>query len=240
MIAYTFNMQGANGDGENRWSSDVPYLFSTTMAGGGASIVFLQECGRPPAIFEGARRLTRRDFPRGTFLSDAVEYRCVAWPAHRGGRTLTIFHALWGEGNSRCSLAVVTSLPIEALFAAGNPLGETLRPTIGVKTGSKLYCTLHALSGSGNDGPRIVDGVAAFSAGVGARDWFLGGDFNRDPGMYSPQPIGRFTWDSGYATRPTSRTELDYAIASFAPASRPTPMQSPQSDHLPVRFELPN
>lgn len=233
MIIYTWNMQGKSNQGESRWTSQVPQLLKN------GQVLLLQECGAPPAD------ALLMDIPNTAWVGRrpvtdvAMTFGVWRVGSSNRGADYYFFYANWDEGSGRCNLAIIAADQPSALVFQANPLDETKRPMIGVVfVGTSLLTTLHAFSGSGNDGPRFVDLMGAWAAAAGVPHWLCSGDFNRNPTRWAGRvPAGVTPWNSGFATYPKSGSELDYGFSSKGLGVRPVTLDTPQSDHYPVRFE---
>ncbi|MFF0204433.1 fibronectin type III domain-containing protein [Streptomyces sp. NPDC005017] len=235
----TWNMQGATNGRDSKWTAGVTQLVrgSTDRAVLPSNIVALQEAGSspPPTVQNGVPEVRARS------------------------GNLTVTESLWQPGSTdeyryvyfmetdptghRVNLAMVTDRVAEevVIIPPGLSNGES-RESFGVRFGTTWFFTLHALSGSGNDGPGLLRNIAA---AAGGNSWVALGDFNRDPvRLYRDMPldgngnrIGVVT-NTGQATYQGS-SELDYMVTSgdLVGVLAPNRLRNPGgSDHTPVQF----
>lgn len=245
-----WNMQGSQNEQDSKWQSGVRRLLND-----GHNVIALQEAGQPPAsagyldpdtdrIVPGEAAYTyaprsftftrtRRDGTTYT-QTQSYEVRRYDWrPNGSRGGLYSIYFVQTDTGGNRVNLAIVT-----AARAAGVVLAEPglpgARPALGVRLGSgnstTYFWSIHALSGSGNDAPRLLQNIAAAS---GSRRWAAMGDYNRLP-MTGNRPLNQAI-PAGmhiyHTDEPThyggngNDRELDYMVTNqviqgFIPGSR--------------------
>ncbi|MFG2300284.1 RICIN domain-containing protein [Actinacidiphila glaucinigra] len=269
----TWNMQGASTSGggsyENKYTTELPRMAAET----GASVILLQEAGIPPSSA----------YPIGTIDNAQVEYwdgagATIPVRIYRIGGTAArpSGYLYWLHTDSdtneiagRVNLAIWTRERINTANVRVTRSGFLdSRPALGVMIGGVYYFTLHGLSGSGNDDPRLVRNIQTrmTTAGPGqtAVPWIALGDYNRAP--YAPADGGpdnslstalnrdypnQFTvWAPPIPTHPTQGTgtarTLDYAVTLTGPQTAPTVNGIDRinnvttSDHYPVLYDLVN
>ncbi|MFD6153040.1 FG-GAP-like repeat-containing protein [Streptomyces sp. NPDC060243] len=148
------------------------------------------------------------------------------------------------NGN-RVNLSIVADREPDAVYIApGSDSIARSRPSFGVRIGTNIFWTVHALSGNGNDGRAYVQN---FHDQAGSNySWMALGDWNREPEDQLPTiPRGgennlriAYIESTGHATHVTGR-ELDYGIGSIDLAAGMTAQMLPNlagSDHWPVEF----
>ncbi len=240
MYVYTWNMQGASSEGDNRWETGVRALLRSP--GGSNSVFVLQECGAPPSSMKPARRIRWAVGAAPSPLA-AANATCINGTWGTARNRVNIFHCAWDVDGNRCNLAIVTPMRPMSYVYLDNQLSWGERPLIGARVGSALICTIHAFAKTkGNDGPRFVAAMPELMRKSSARKWMLAGDFNRNPARYAlplaRRPVGKVHRPAA-VTHPGTGTEIDYAIASEAPRPGGTRVLStPNSDHLPVQFSM--
>lgn len=227
----TYNLQGGG-----NWTNIAPAIvggvrvadpsnpYATTSLK--ADVMCLQECGRPPAsagtatVVDKTLGLSRYNFGGGE-----------------------IYYVEWGEGNSRCSLAVASRYQITKWHVV--TVGAKLRPILGVKItfpgrkkGTWVYCT-HMPSGNHNFASACAFDTINRKEMTG--EWILAGDFNCTPHDFTHPPGGR-GWGksdgvpvhSGGATH-QGGNNLDYAVSPNITLTYLT-KSFLSSDHLAVWF----
>lgn len=233
-------MQGASSSGTNRWTTEVPQIFQNEKA----DIILLQECGQAPT---------------GELLAPPVD---EAWLGQKPDdpadclfgtykRSYWMMYAAWDTKAKRCNMAVCSREQPSGLIYANNQLDENKRPMIGMRISNTHVSTLHAFSGSGNDGPSFVRYMKKLAAVYPQADgkpvpWFVGGDFNRSPEKLAASLAAGegHLWTSGYITHPgredkTKDSQIDYGVGSAAMADGGCRLLSNRaSDHIAVWFDL--
>ncbi|MFJ8751655.1 GDSL-type esterase/lipase family protein [Streptomyces sp. NPDC102441] len=239
----TWNLQGATLQGESKWTDGVQrvVLGSANNGVGAHNVVALQEAGSPPAQ------------PTGAPAPQAVAHRTI------NGQLYEVFHSLWDTrgvrlhvyhmqtdvNGNRVNLSIVADREPDAVYIApGSDSINRSRPSFGIRIGTNIFWTVHALSGNGNDGRAYIQN---FHDQAGSNySWMALGDWNRTPEDQLPIiPRGgdnnlriAYIESTGQATHVTGR-ELDYGIGSIDLAAGMTAQLLPNlagSDHWPVEF----
>lgn len=179
----TYNMQGSAADGSSidKWRRDVEPLLANH------DVIALQEAGAPPASAVLLQRTV------GVAGGPSVEtYRWRLGSSTRG-RDVYIHWLQTDPGANRVNLAIVTQVPPDEIRVVPNPL-DAGRPALGVRRGSFWFYDVHALSGGGNDAPRLLERLRGGGAGAGTNglpaaneSYLVMGDMNRAPGSF---PVG--------------------------------------------------
>ena len=241
MDVITWNMQGATGSGESKWNTDVKRLFLQS----GVHVTCLQECGSLPS---SAIAIPPPAWLPGFAPPAGLNGDYVVWNLGTSSRPFNIY-ILWLETDPtghRNNLAIASILLPLSLIYIPNPLGG--RPAIGMRlpygsTGNVAIFTLHAFSGSGNDGPGLLANM-----NMAGGSWFAAGDYNCDPtqwglpGSTAPKimPAGTVYCPHNIVpTHPGSGTNLDYAFKNPGPGVQGiVGEQFVVSDHYPVAYQI--
>lgn len=237
MNVVTWNMQGATGSGQSKWTEDVKRLFVA-----GTDVACLQECGVPPA----SATVAPPPPWLGPFVPPVgVNVAYLVWNLGTSTRPsyVYIFWILSDPNGNRNNLALASKVAPNALVYV-NPGLPGGRPSIGVQLpygfGSVCLFTLHAFSGGGQDAPNLLANINA----VGG-SWFAAGDYNRDPNTWgpgpghAPPPNALLCPHNVVPTHPGSGTNLDYAFKSPGPAVFGEVFSNfVVSDHYPVGYQI--
>ena len=236
MNVITWNMQGATGQNESKWNTDVKRLFTQANA----DVVCVQECGAlpqtsvhvpvPPPFMPlhgipGTVPGAYNTYNLGTQSRPAIIY---------------IFWVMSDPTGNRCNLAIASKIQPTGLIYVANGMGG--RPSIGMRVptggGAIDVFTVHAFSPGGNDAPGLLNAVH----GTGSPAWFLAGDFNRAPATWAGVALPAGTAPCGHnavATHPGTGTNLDYAFKSAGPAVLGAVGNNfVVSDHFPVAYVI--
>ncbi|MER6411716.1 RICIN domain-containing protein [Streptomyces humidus] len=261
----TWNMQGANSGGDNKYSVVLPQMVQPATSPTRADVVLLQEAGAPPA---GTlmRRIPQTDFwLRDGVRPDIYEYRVgtnrsggwLYWlqTEYTGNATLgRVNLAIWTRNRIADTRDVHVVDP--AFYDDQTGIWNS-RPALGVNVDGVVYFTLHGLSGSGNDDPRLLENIRT-RMNAAQLPWVALGDYNRAPNNPLPGNLNaalqmnypnRFHVWAPPPTRPTHPTTggttphvLDYAVA---PANQAITFENVDridgvtaSDHYPVAVNL--
>ena len=234
MNVVTWNMQGATGQGENKWNADVTRLFR-----GDAEIVCLQESGFPPNT---AIPIPPPPWLAGFAPPPGLNVQFLQWNIGTGSRPFLLY-ILWVEtdlGAHRNNVAIVSRhMPMNLIYV--NPGLPGGRPAVGFRIpygfGTVDVFSLHAFSGGGGDAPNLLNNINATGG-----SWFAAGDYNRDPGTWGPPPPPPGALLCGHnpvATHPGTGTNLDYAFKSPGPAVYGIVFENfIVSDHFPVGYQV--
>lgn len=256
MNVITWNMQGANGFGENKWNTDVKRLFRA-----GAQVILLQECGQPPGSAQpallpppGGAGVPPLAVPPwlGAFAPPgALNWNYYLWNIGTRRRPC-IIGIYWVETDPvgrRVNLAIATVVaadiggavvPINLIYVPP-PIAGT-RPAIGIRValpgGNANLFTLHAISPGGANAPGLLTNIHVYGP-----PWFVAGDFNRLPATWAGvvPPVGtQMAPNTGDATHPGSGTNLDYGLINPGPVPPAGQVMTNfvVSDHYPVLYIL--
>jgi hypothetical protein len=181
--AYTWNMEGQNGDGESKWT-----LFVNRMVNQAAQpVVALQEAGAgPPPVatntFQETYTVNQANTPHLAGLPGSLSYnnlpadararqvRHTQWESAAGLQDVYFLqtdrqNGAWTGG--RVNLAIVTPRAADDVVIIPSPFVQAnggARPSLGVRLGDNWYFDLHGLSGSGNDIPGLLNNIQALIA----------------------------------------------------------------------------
>jgi cytolethal distending toxin subunit B len=229
-VAVSWNMQGGNASTEDKWNTGVlPLLRGGTMAGPAANVVALQEAGQRPA---SAQIMMTATTPGGA-------YQEYSWQGGSSRATpYFIYFMQTDPGANRVNLAIVSDQRADEVIVLPPPRAGS-RAILGIRLGSEVYFTTHALSGGGTDVPRIVQAAhnSITERNLGYQ-YLLLGDFNREPPTWD-LPAGTERVDTGQMTH-TSGHNLDYATSNligFAILFNAIRIALIMSDHYPVQVK---
>ncbi|NEA49489.1 RICIN domain-containing protein [Streptomyces sp. SID10815] len=247
----TWNMQGASGGivNSNKYVADLPRL---VRGAGGASVVLLQEAGAPPASAQ----------PGAVIAHNNIQYwndRGEVFPVREyrlGTESRPLGYLYWlstatdasptTEGRVNLAVFSTTRVAPQDVYVARSGFLDS-RPALGINVGGVVYYTLHGVSGSGNDDPRLLENIQTQMNTAGL-PWIAVGDYNRDPDDLGAAVAGRFTVHAPTEdTHPSSTAVLDYAAVPVGGAQQPPSVTGTTvlstfvvSDHYPVRYQLGN
>lgn len=228
----TYNMQGGG-----NWTNVGPMLRGTQLylpnnpyqeKAAAADVACLQECGAPPDP-RGEAKLVSKDL-----ALCSMSY---------GG--MAVWWVVWGTGNTRCSLAIVTRHLVKKWHVVPVIDDGSLRPLLGLKIafpdrmkGTWIYsCHMP----SGNHGFASSRAYDVIKGGQLGGDWILAGDFNCTPQEFA-NPPGKRAWDDDDAMPVHSKkathqsgNNLDYAVSPKV-ALKYYATQAMSSDHYAVWF----
>jgi GH18 family chitinase len=258
--AWTWNMQGATADGQNKWTTVVGPMLNQNQP-----VVALQEVGSGPPPSAAGTNDVRLSGNQLTPLPAGMFYDVPNTPNAR-----TVNHSQWSYGGilhdvyylqtdanngawtgGRVNLAIVTPRAADEVVIIPTPggiaSGGALRPALGVRIGTTWYFSIHARSGGGQNAPGLLANINSFVSFRDASDPFgeeglVLGDFNREPGTL-PAVATQQIVASGLNTQ-RSGSELDYGVMvdpdSIFPAgiTATLPIATQASDHQPVRIQL--
>lgn len=172
----TWNMQGANNDGENKWTT----LIQRRMAE--FDIVALQESGGYPPGSSEAVRNRAPVHSVGTERAIMMEVNQRTWRIDRTN-TVYIYHVRNGNRQDRTSMAIVSWTPADQVYVLG-PFGRNNRPIIGIRHGSDFFFNIHAGPYEDNEVPEAVEAIEQrMSIELMSNPevtWIILGDFNRN------------------------------------------------------------
>lgn len=245
----TWNLQGSSAASESKWNINVRQLLTGSDA---ADILMVQEAGTLPA---SARRTGRMVQP--TEVGIPIEEYLWNLGSSRRPNFYYIYYSRIDVGANRVNLALVSRRQADEVFVVSQ--GSTVlqaRPAIGIRIGSDVFLSAHALASGGSDAGRIVEHVYRFfsESSRNRYNWMLVGDFNRSPNslqvaLRSEPSVENHTLIVA-PTEPTHRSGniLDYAVLHNANQgqSQRTDMSASimfnqfrsqiASDHFPVSF----
>ncbi|HKT82203.1 MAG TPA: endonuclease/exonuclease/phosphatase family protein [Solirubrobacterales bacterium] len=240
MILTTWNMQGGNATTEVKWQTGVANILANSPLRPDA--ICLQEAGGVP---DSARLLgvVSRGPVSGRFfdpLSGTTRVSVYQWGGTRTRPGHTIFHHEWDDQGNRVNTALVTYAELRPPFDielswAGE--GPTWRPALGILLRGAWIFSFHAISPNGADAAAVLARVADGAAGT---DWYVGGDFNRDPMTLIPLiPANSVACEPSRPTHPVKNpsTRKDYFVRSgIIPATGTVEANITYSDHFPVEY----
>jgi len=228
----TWNMQGATGFRESKWTTDITRLLQM-----GAEVLCLQEAGVPPP--------TAVAIPPPAWIANTapagIPWAFLQWNlgSRSRARYVYIFWMQTDPGANRNNLAIVSTQIPNGLIAVNGGLPGA-RPSIGIQMGIggtnvNIY-SLHAFSGGGGNAPNLINNINA----VGG-PWFALGDYNRPPvswGGIALPPGTTGCPHNGRTTHPGSGTNLDYSFKNPGPAIEGEVLDNfIVSDHYPVLYQ---
>lgn len=246
----TWNLQGSSASTENKWQVSVRQLVTGDNP---INILMLQEAGSVP---NSARRTGRMVQPGGTPVEEYIwELGTISRP-----RSVFIYHADIDVGARRVNLAIVSDrMADEVIVVHQNTIAtEASRPALGIRIGTDVFFSLHALASGGGDATALVTAIHDHFMNMPQITWLIAGDFNREPASLLSGLDSRVTSNirivspntaTHFSSRGTNRI-LDYAVvgntqapgvqvslpalsAILAAASVRSYLSS---DHFPVRF----
>lgn len=243
MIVSTWNLQGKNYD--NAFSTFAEA--KNRMWYNNIDVLCLQEVGN---LFNA---YPNRTWERPLAGFELYSIDDVIRTESRGAE-IKIYYASWGEGNKRCSLAILVRKALNprapAIITVGN-----LRPAIGVVIGmtNMAVYTIHAPSGNATFAnvylDKVLNEIRKLRLTYGINNIILEGDFNDTPDGTIPIAL-----NYGYRTYPplinnlydiTWHNEhggscLDYCVASTPPnCVRVHNENNAFSDHYQVTYNFP-
>lgn len=240
----TWNMQGATGQGENKWTVRVRQIAREN------DLILLQEAGEPPLSAQFISQVSVQD-------QFGVQRHFALWAWETSG-TEWYYILFYDTGNIRVNLAIVLNRQRFPSYEALEPsvISDGLlepteggtRPAIGVRcpngeTDVSVY-SFHA-SSSPNPGfncRRLLREIAWHAE----THFIMAGDFNRDPRPDQTRPNGPWVTPPGLAridqaNGPTHPREvpvrmLDYAVSTLPVPTTERPTDRRDSDHLSVQY----
>ncbi|MGA9875199.1 MAG: endonuclease/exonuclease/phosphatase family protein [Solirubrobacteraceae bacterium] len=240
MILTTWNMQGGNAATEVKWQTGVANLLANALVPPDA--ICLQEAGGVPA---SARLLAAvgRGPVSGRFFDPRLRTTRVnvyRWGGTRTRGGYTIFHHQWDDQGNRVNTALVTYAHLDPPFdveLAWAGEGPTWRPALGILFRGAWIYSFHAISPNGADAAGVLARVANSAAGT---NWWVGGDFNRDPLSLIPLlPANSVTCEPNKPTHSVTNpiTRKDYFVRSgHNPSTGIVDESIIYSDHFPVDY----
>ncbi|MFF9376590.1 RICIN domain-containing protein [Streptomyces griseoluteus] len=259
----TWNMQGANTDGQNKYSTVLPGLVGGGSDPNRADIALLQEAGAPPASAREMQRIAQDNYWfRDGIRPPVIEYRLGTNRGSQGWLywMQTEYHEDASIG--RVNLAIWTRNrvdPVNVIVAQPGLYTErdgvwNSRPALGVAVDGVAYFTVHGLSGSGSDDPGLLWNIREQMVAAGL-PWVAMGDYNRAPDGSANSLVVRLATERpglfhvrapSNPTHPTNNTgtptTLDYAVVPTGQTTVETiaRVEVRASDHYPVAAVLGN
>lgn len=171
----SWNMQGANSDGENKWVNIVRGQMDNY------DIIALQESGAYPQASSEENLNPSPVSP----IDNEINVNQRVW--HHGTLSrendVYIYHVRNGNGNDRVSMAIVSRRPADEVIALG-PVGGASRPILGIRRGNDYFFNIHAGAHQGNEVPPAVRAIENYMSDILERNshatWIIMGDYNRD------------------------------------------------------------
>lgn len=239
----SWNLQGSSATSESKWSVSVRQLISGDNA---ADILALQEAGSLPQT----ARQTQRTFqtPPGIPIAE------YTWDLGSRSRPdlVFVYYSPVDVGANRVNLAIVSRMRADDVIVLPPPTTVS-RPIIGIRIGTDVFFSIHALANGGRDAPAIVNSVFNHFRGRSDINWMILGDFNRNPESLRLE-LDLETRVRTAIVSPSIATQrsggiLDYAIVGNSgsgfrdPRIRATLMLANfrtqlVSDHFPVNFRI--
>lgn len=232
----SWNMQGANNEGGNKWNSIVARQMRYY------DIIALQESGAYP----GLTSVPNEDPIHVERIGNNLDVTQRVWFTGSSDRTFGtayIYHVQNGRTNFRTSMAIVSRRQADEVIVIG-PIGGASRPILGIRHGNDYFFDIHAGAHENNEAPGAVAAIEDHMSGLlennPRTNWIIMGDFNRDGDRVerrlpvSPPNVRRQTVIPNRSTHDRRRI-LDFAITGagvdnlvplVAQASEPT-----DSDH---------
>lgn len=208
----TWNLQGSSAANESKWNINVRQLLSGEQ---GADILMVQEAGSLPST---ALRTARVIQHGGTPIDE------YTWNLGTRSRpnTVYIYYSRLDVGANRVNLAIVSRRQADEAFVIHSDSSVLQsRPAIGIRIGTDVFFTVHALATGGSDAVSLIRNIfTAFNQTPERRgySWMVVGDFNRAPvnleAALSQEPSVSENTVIIAPTEPTHRSGsiLDYAI----------------------------
>ncbi|MFF9040612.1 RICIN domain-containing protein [Streptomyces sp. NPDC014892] len=223
----TYNMQGGNTTGANKWLTDIPQLIRA-----GYNVISLQEAGpQPPGTYLGQTR----------YMAEAENWagwrvRQYRWQPPGQSNNWYIYFVRTDFGGNRVNLAILTRFQADSVSIAqaafyGNNGTPSSRPALGITLGNTLFFSVHAMATGGNDGAQLLRNIQAIA---GFRTWAAMGDWNRGPSLL-PVTRGMHRYTAGAPTH-QSGGELDYMVSNSRIAGYGGVVRGMSSDHYAVGF----
>lgn len=173
----TWNLQGSSASSESKWNINVRQLITGR---GSADILMVQEAGSLPLSAVPTGRMIQ---PVGVG-TPIHEY---TWNLGTNSRpnNVFIYYSRLDVGANRVNLAIVSRFSAqEAFIIHPSTAVPQARPAIGIRIGTDVFFSVHALSSGGGDALSLINNVNSFFNQNETRrgySWMLVGDFNRSP-----------------------------------------------------------
>lgn len=208
----TWNLQGSSAANESKWNINVRQLLSGEQ---GADILMVQEAGSLPG---SAVRTSRVIQHGGTPIEE------YTWNLGTQSRPdiVYIYYSRLDVGANRVNLAIVSRRQANEVFVVHSDSSVLQsRPAIGIRIGTDVFFTVHALATGGTDAVSLIRNIfTAFNLSAERRgySWMVVGDFNRAPvnleAALRQEPAVSENTIIVAPTEPTHRSGniLDYAI----------------------------
>lgn len=245
----TWNLQGSSAVNESKWNINVRQLLSGEQ---GADILMVQEAGSLPS---SAVRTSRVIQHGGTPVEE------YTWNLGTQSRpnVVYIYYSRLDVGANRVNLAIVSRRQADEVFVVHSDSSVLQsRPAIGIRIGTDVFFTVHALSTGGSDAVSLIRNIFTAFLAPERRgySWMVVGDFNRAPTNLEvalrQEPAVSENTIIVAPTEPTHRSGniLDYAILHDAHLPRREQVRERigaslmlnqlrsqiTSDHFPVSF----
>ncbi|MEM5373340.1 cytolethal distending toxin subunit B family protein [Paraburkholderia azotifigens] len=258
----TWNLQGSSASTESKWNVNIRHLLLGKNNDGSVrdsmpiDIVTIQEAGslpdsitiNPPLPLDG--RLVNPD----EVVAPIEEY---LWNLGTRARPINyyVYFSRIDAGANRVNLAIISRDRANQVFFLKPRAWSGARPILGIRLGSDYYFSIHSLANGGMDSGAIIARVWEYFSENKINDqWFISGDFNRNPDRLKdllrrnyPQEYRDVTFQN--QDRPTQKGggNLDYGVAgrvnnpSGGPGCNcslftPSLMGQLASDHYPILF----
>ena len=166
----TWNLQGSSASTENKWQVSVRQLVTGDNP---INILMLQEAGSVP---NSARRTGRMVQPGGTPVEEYIwELGTISRP-----RSVFIYHADIDVGARRVNLAIVSDrMADEVIVVHQNTIAtEASRPALGIRIGTDVFFSLHALASGGGDATSLFTSIHDHFMNMPQNSWLISGGFN--------------------------------------------------------------
>ncbi|MDO5054595.1 MAG: cytolethal distending toxin subunit B family protein [Pasteurella oralis] len=208
----TWNLQGSSAANESKWNINVRQLLSGEQ---GADILMVQEAGSLPST---ALRTARVIQHGGTPIDE------YTWNLGTRSRpnTVYIYYSRLDVGANRVNLAIVSRRQADEAFVIHSDSSVLQsRPAIGIRIGTDVFFTVHALATGGSDAVSLIRNIFTTFNQMPERrgySWMVVGDFNRAPvnleAALRQEPSVSENTVIIAPTEPTHRSGsiLDYAI----------------------------
>ena len=98
-------------------------------------------------------------------------------------RAVFIYYAPIDVGARRVNLAIVSDRQADEVLVVRQDriATDVSRPALGIRIGSDVFFSLHALANGGGDASALVTAIHDNFMGMPNINWLIAGDFNREP-----------------------------------------------------------
>lgn len=186
----TWNMQGANSNGDNKWLTIVEGELLPNF-----DLVALQESGAyPTGSTEENLNPADETYIDHIGLFAVVTQRVWHLGTTSRPRDAFIYHIVNGIGNDRTSMAIVSHRAADEVIVIGpvrrnnrpdvGPANRASRPILGIRRGNDYFFNIHAGAHPYNEALNAVEDIESHMSEILETNpeatWIIMGDFNRD------------------------------------------------------------